>query len=122
MPWGLPEEPEDPNAEPDWPDDYTPREGRYSTKWPADYSKEKIAEEADDVVKHYVDDWGWELHKYARLNNEIRVRKTLRYEIHLESFDGYGKQKEVLNWQEPEFKQCAMYWTASHDLGLCVNL
>mmetsp|Transcript_18783 Transcript_18783/g.47975 ORF Transcript_18783/g.47975 Transcript_18783/m.47975 type:complete len:191 (+) Transcript_18783:119-691(+) len=98
----------------DWLDDYSPPEGRYSTKWPEDWSKEKVVEEAELCVKHYIDDWGWELHKYARLNNEFRVKKTLRYEIHLEAFDGYGKQKEVLDWQDSEFGQTAMWWTALH--------
>jgi hypothetical protein len=30
----------------DWPDDYTPPEGRYGSKWPEDWGKEKIVEEA----------------------------------------------------------------------------
>ena len=116
----------------EWPDDYSPKEGRYSTKWPEDWSKEKIAEEAEDTVKHYVDDWGWELHKYARLNKEERMLKVLRYEIHLEAFDGLGNCKEVLNWQDPDFGQCALWWLAMHgdaslvqkliDLGSNVNL
>ena len=116
----------------DWPDDYTPVEGRYSSKWPEDWDKETIAKEAEESVKHYVDDWGWELHKYARLNNTARVRKVLRYEIHLEQYDGYGKAKEVLNWQDEDFGQCALWWLAMHgtlgtltkliDAGADVNL
>ena len=98
----------------DWPDDYTPPEGRHGTKWPEDWSKEQIKEEAERCVGHYVEDWGWELHKYARVNNEFRVKKTLRYEIHLEAFDGLGNQKEVLNWQDPTFGQTALWWTALH--------
>jgi len=122
----------DPDKDPQWPDDYTPEGGRYATKWPEDWSKERIAEEAKECVEHYVDDWGWELHKYARLNNEVRVKKTLRYEIHLEAFDGIGKCKEVLNWQDPDFAQTALWWTALHgnlqlaqlliDAGADVNL
>ena len=61
-----------------------------------------------------MDDWGWELHKYSRLNNPKRVRKVLRYEVHLEAFDGYGKQKEVLNWQDEDYGQCALWWMAMH--------
>ena len=93
MPQGAQREEDtpDPDTDPYWPDDYTPEEGRNSTKWPEDWSKEKIAEEAKQVVDGYVDDWGWELHKYARNNNDIRVRKTLRYEIHLEEFDGCAR-------------------------------
>jgi len=116
----------------DWPDDYTLPEGRYGTKWPEDWDKAKITEEAERIVKHYVDDWGWELHKYARINDPKRVRKVLRYEIHLEQFDGYGKCKEVLNWQDDEFGQCALFWLAMHgrpklckfliDAGADVNL
>ena len=116
----------------DWPDDYTPVKGRYSSKWPEDWDKETIAKEAEESVKHYVDDWGWELHKYARLNNTARVRKVLRYEIHLEQYDGYGKAKEVLNWQDEDFGQCALWWLAMHgtlgtltkliDAGADVNL
>ena len=102
------------DEEADWPDDYTPAEGRYSSKWPEDWSKEQIKEEAEQVVNHYIDDWGWELHKYARLNQPKRVRKVLRYEIHLEQFDGYGKCKEVLNWQDEDFGQCALWWVAMH--------
>jgi len=98
----------------DWPDDYTPDGGRYSTKWPADWSKEKIKEEAEDTVKHYVDDWGWEMHKYARLNNEKRVKKVLKYEIHLEQFDGVANCKEVVNWQDPDWGQSALWWAALH--------
>ncbi len=98
----------------DWPNDYTPPEGRYSSKWPEDWTKEQIAEEAESTVKNYVDDWGWELHKYARLNNPKRVRKVLLYELHLEAFDGYGKCKEVLNWQDESFGQCALWWVAMH--------
>lgn len=128
--------PQDANAqlaeEEEWPDDYSPPDGRYSTKWPADWSKDKIAEEARVAVEHYVEDWGWELHKYARLNKPDRVRKVLRYEIHLEAFDGSGKQKEVLNWQDEDFGQCALWWLAMHgrqnlvqlliDTGCDVNL
>ena len=98
----------------DWPDDYTPEEGRHGTEWPNDWSKEKIAEEAKLCVDHYVDDWGWELQKYARLNHQARVQKVLRYKIHLEAFEGYGKSKEVLNWQDPDFKQTGLWWTALH--------
>ena len=54
-----------------------------------------------------MDDWGWELHKYARLNNVVRVRKTLRYEIHLGSLT-HRQVKEVLNWQDEDFGQCAL--------------
>jgi len=122
----------DPNAPPkwdeekeavaaDWADDYTPPEGRYGNSWPDDWDKAKIAEEAEKCVSHYVDDWGWELHKYARLNNAVRVRKALRYEIHLEAFDGYGKQKEVLNWQDDNFGQCALWWLAMHGNLALVN-
>ena len=124
--------PNDPDTDPDWQDDYTAPEGRYSTKWPEDWSAEKIAEEAETTVNQYIDDWGWELHKYSRLNNEIRVRKALRYEIHLEAFDGFGKQKEVLNWRDPDFGQCGLWWLAMHgslqllqlliDAGASVNL
>jgi len=113
LPYGQPELP-DPEVDPQWPDDYTPPEGRYGTKWPEDWSKEKIAEEASECVKHYVDDWGWELHKYARLNNDVRVRKVLRYEIHLEAFDGVGNCKEVLNWQDHQFGQCGLWWLCMH--------
>jgi hypothetical protein len=98
----------------DWPDDYTPAEGRYSSKWPDDWSKEKIREECKRTVDHYVDDWGWELHKYSRLNKEARVFKVLRYEIHLDEFDGIGKQIEVINWQDDNFGQCALWWAALH--------
>ena len=98
----------------DWPDDYTPAEGRHSTKWPEDWSREQIEEEAKVCVEQYVDDWGWELHKHARLNNEFRLKKTLRYEIHLEAFDGYGRCAQVLNWQDPDFGQTALWWTALH--------
>jgi hypothetical protein len=73
-------------------------------------------------VEHYVDDWGWELHKYARLNNAVRVRKALRYEIHLEAFDGSGKAKEVLNWQDEDFGQCALWWLAMHGNLSLINL
>ena len=65
-------------------------------------------------MQHYVEDWGWELHKYARLNQPGRVRKVLRYEIHLEAFDGYGHSKEVLNWQDADFGQTALWWVAMH--------
>ena len=92
----------------------TPPEGRYSSKWPEDWSKEQIAKEAEEIVTHYIEDWGWELHKYARLNNAKRVRKVLRYEIHLESFDANGKSKAVLNWQDSDFGQTALWWVAMH--------
>ena len=122
MAGGPPPELDDAEEEGEWNDDYTPSEGRYGTKWPEDWSKEKIAEEAADCVKHYVEDWGWELHKYARLKKEDRVRKVLRYEIHLEACDGYGKQKQVLNWQDEDFGQCALWWLAMHGLQDLVQL
>ena len=116
----------------DWPDDYTPVEGRGASKWPEDWTKAQVAKEAEDCVKQYVDDWGWELHKYARLQNDARVLKVLRYEIHLEAFDGYGKSKDVLNWQDTDFGQSALWWFAMHgnvalvrrlvDAGADVNL
>jgi len=108
----VPPKTDDPEA--DWPDDYTPPEGRHSTTWPEGWDKEKIKEEAKACVDNYIDDWGWEIHKYARMNNEFRVKKTLRYEIHLEEFDGVGNCKEVINWQDPEFGQTALWWTALH--------
>jgi hypothetical protein len=101
----------DPDTDPQWPDDYSPKE---PTVWPDDWTREQIEAQCKRSITQYVDDWGWELHKYARLNNEVRFRKTLRYEIHLDGFHGHGKQKEVLDWQDPEFRQCAMYWTAFH--------
>lgn len=116
----------------DWPDDYTPDGGPNSTKWPAGFSRADIEAEASRSVQRYVEDWGWELHKYARLKNSARFHKTLRYQIHLEGARGFGKQKEVLDWQDTEFKQCSMYWTAFHgfadwtkellDLGASANL
>ena len=96
------------------PDDYTPAEGRYSSKWPEDWDKATIAQQAEECVLHYVEDWGWELHKYARLNSAKRLKKVLRYEIHLEAFDGYGKCHQVLNWQDDDFGQCALWWLAMH--------
>ena len=114
------------------PDDYTPAEGRYSSKWPEDWDKATIAQQAEECVLHYVEDWGWELHKYARLNSAKRLKKVLRYEIHLEAFDGYGKCHQVLNWQDDDFGQCALWWLAMHgnaplaqlliDAGADVNL
>jgi len=101
-------------AEVDWPDDYTPADGRNSTKWPEDWSKQKVQEECKRCVDHYVDDWGWELHKYTRLNQEPRASKVLRYEIHLEEFDGYGKQLAVINWQDKDFGQTPLWWAALH--------
>ena len=122
----------DAEDEADWPDDYTPAGGRYSSEWPEDWTKAQIAEEAESCVKHYVDDWGWELHKYSRLNQPSRVRKVLRYEVHLEAFDGYGRSKEVLNWQDDDFRQSPLWWLAMHgnirllqtlvDAGADVNL
>ena len=98
----------------DWPDDYTPKEGRYSTKWPDDWDEERITEEARTCVEHYVEDWGWELHKYARINDEYRLKKVLRYKVQLDDFEGYGNQISVLNWQDPEFGQTALWWAALH--------
>ena len=98
-------------------DNYTPADGRYSTQWPEDWNKEKIAEEARMCVQRYIEDWGWELHKYSRLNEPEHVRKVLRYEIHLETFDGFGKQKEVLDWRDEDSGQCAVWWLAMH--GAC---
>jgi hypothetical protein len=95
-------------------DDYTPAGSRYSTAWPSDWSEHRVASEASACVCRYVDDWGWELNKYARLNKNARVCQVLRYEIHIEAFDGYGKQPEVLNWQDPDFGQSALWWLAMH--------
>ena len=92
----------------------SPPDGRYSSAWPEDWSKEQIAKEASEIVTHYVEDWGWELHKYARLNSAKRVRKVLRYQIHLETFDGYGTSKEVLNWRDDDFGQTPLWWVSMH--------
>ena len=49
-----------------------------------------------------------------KLAESPRVRKVLRYEIHLESFDANGKSKAVLNWQDSDFGQTALWWVAMH--------
>ena len=99
------------DAEPTWPDDFTPSE---APSWPADWSRERIEREAADMVARYVEDWGWEVHRYARLNDAARVRKTLRYELRLEASRARGAQREVLDWQDADFGQCALWWLAMH--------
>jgi hypothetical protein len=99
------------------PEDHTPPEGRYSSDWPETYDAAMIAQESMACVKGFLDDWGWELQKYARLNVASRAFRVLRYEIHFEGFDGYGRQEQVLNWYDSEFGQTALWWSAMHGNG-----
>ena len=96
------------------PDDRSPTDGRYSSDWPDTYNAAMIAEEAKACVHGFLDDWGWELHRYARLNLADRALKVLRHEIHVEDCNGYGKQEQVLNWKDSEFGQTPLWWTAVH--------
>ena len=104
--------------------DYLPVEGD-DADWQDDYSftAEEVggpdgrmpsAEECEEICRNYEFDWGWELHKYARLNRPVRVRKVLRYTIQLGESKANGKGDGCLNWQEEPFGHTALWWTACH--------
>jgi len=92
----------------DWDDDYSPSAEELESK------KLPSPEECEEICTNYEFDWGWELHKYARLNRPIRVRKVLRYTITLGASKASGKDAGCLNWQEEPFGHTALWWTASH--------
>lgn len=99
----LPEE-----AEGSWPDDYTPDADELATR------ELPPPEQCEAVCRQYEDDWGWELHKYARIDRTPRVRKVLRYTMTLGASSASGKDKGCLNWQEQPFGHTALWWTASN--------
>jgi len=91
-----------------WPDDYTPdAESMKGKELPG-------AEECETICRQYEDDWGWELHKYARLNRAPRVRKVLRYTISLGKSKASGLDYGCLNWQEDPFGHTPLWWTCCH--------
>ena len=92
----------------DWNDDYSPTAEDLENK------ELPEADECEAICANYEFDWGWELHKYARLNRPVRVRKVLRYTITLGASKASGKDWGCLNWQEEPFGHTALWWTACH--------
>jgi len=94
----------------DWDDDYSP-----TPEDLADTTKAlPSAEECEHICREFEFDWGWELHKFARLNRPVRVRKVLRYTITLGESKASGLDDGCLNWQEEPFGHTALWWTACH--------
>lgn len=92
----------------DWDDDYSPSAEELATK------KLPPPEDCEALCRGYEFDWGWELHKYARLDVPARVKKVLRYTISLGASHASGRDAGCVNWQEEPFGHTPLWWTACH--------